>query len=392
MPRRTPLAWMNLKHDLRRLAVAVAGICFAVLLMFMETGFMFALFDSTVKLVDDAEADLVLVSPARYVLPAEKRFPRARLDQARSMAGVAAAYPVYIERSLATLRALPRGVPQPVRVIGTGEASEVFDFESLADTAERLSEPQTAFIDKKSKRAMFGFAIAPLAENQPVEAELSGSRVRIVDTFSLGTDFANDGTLLMSATNLARYFPRRNMGGDPLARVDLGLVRLTRDADRPTVIANLQSMFGDEVLVLTKPEYRRQEIEFWRANTPIGMVFQVGTWMGFVVGVIICYQVLYTDISDHMKEYATLKAIGYSGRYFLGVVVTEAAILSVLGFIPGIVLSWLLYAWLDASTGLLMNLTVGRALFVFFLTLAMCALSGVLALRKLLTADPATLF
>lgn len=392
MSRRTPLAWMNLKYDLRRLAVAVAGICFAVLLMFMETGFMFALFDSTVKLVDDAETDLVLVSPARYVLPAEKRFARARLDQARSVPGVAAAYPVYIERSVATLKAVPRGVPQPVRVIGTGDVTEVFDFENLAGKEELLDEPQTALIDRKSKRAMFGFALEPLEENQTVEAELSGRLVRIVDTFALGTDFANDGTILMSATNLARYFPLRNPGGDPLARVDLGLLRLSEEADPQDVAADLQAILRDEVMVLTKAEYRDKEIEFWRANTPIGMVFQIGTWMGFVVGVIICYQVLYTDITDHMKEYATLKAIGYSGRYFLGVVVTEAAILSVLGFIPGIVLAGLLYTWLDASTGLLMNLTVGRAMLVFFLTLAMCAISGVLALRKLLTADPATLF
>lgn len=391
MPHRTPLAWLNLKHDLRRLAVAVAGICFAVLLMFMETGFMFALFDSTVKLVDDADADLVLVSPARYVLPAEKRFARARLDQARSVPGVEAAYAVYIERSLATLKPLPHGVPQPVRVIGTDQASEAFEFD-IAGGEERLVDPQTAFIDRKSKRRMFGFALAPLAEGEAVEAELSGSRVRIVGTFSLGTDFANDGTLLMSATNLARYFPLRNPAGEPLERVDLGLLSLAEDADRQSVASELRAILSDAVQVLTKDEYRDQEIEFWRANTPIGMVFQVGTWMGFVVGVIICYQVLYTDVSDHLKEYATLKAIGYSGPYFLRVVITEAAILSVLGFIPGIVLSGMLYTWLDASTGLLMNMTVGRALLVFTLTLTMCVLSGVLALRKLLTADPATLF
>lgn len=239
---------------------------------------------------------------------------------------------------------------------------------------------------------MFGFALAPAARHEVVEAELSGKRIRLAGTFSLGTDFANDGTLLMTAANLARYFPRRNPGGDPLARVDLGLVNLEENADPATIVEQLQSMLGEEVLVLTKAAYRRKEVEFWRANTPIGMVFQVGTWMGFIVGVIICYQVLYTDISDHIKEYATLKAIGYSGPYFIRVVFAEAVILSVLGFIPGAALSWLLYTWLDASTGLLMNLTLGRGLVVFLLTLGMCATSGLLALRKLLTADPATLF
>jgi putative ABC transport system permease protein len=395
MAHRTPLAWLNLKHDFRRLAAAVAGVCFAVLLMFMETGFMYALFDSTVKLVDDARADLVLVSPARYVLAAEKRFPLARLNQVRSVPGVEAAYAVYIERSLATLRPLPRGVPQPVRVIGTSAAEEAFQFDDRPEDAPPLAvldRPQSALIDDKSKRAQFGFALDAVADDQPVRAELSGSRIDIIGSFSLGTDFASDGTLLLSAANLANYFPWRNAGGEPLGAVDLGFVKLAPDADGEATVARIRDVMADEVTVLTKAAYRQREVDFWKANTPVGMIFQIGTWMGFVVGVIICYQVLYTDIADHLKEYATLKAMGYRPGYFVRLVLAESVILSVMGFIPGVVLSWILYTWLGVSTGLLMNLTVSRAGIVLALTIAMCIVSGVFALKKLLRADPAALF
>jgi putative ABC transport system permease protein len=240
---------------------------------------------------------------------------------------------------------------------------------------------------------MFAFALSPLKQDEPVEAELSGNRIDIVGTFSLGTDFASDGTLLMSAANLGQYFPWRNtQGGEPLAAVDLGFVKLAADVNPEEALADIRSVLGDEVTVLTKEGYRRREVDFWRANTPVGMIFQIGTWMGFIVGVIICYQVLYTDISDHLKEYATLKAMGYKSGYFVRLVLAESVILSAIGFVPGFLLSWGLYAWLGVSTGLLMNLTLPRAVMVLALTLAMCVVSGLFALRKLLRADPATLF
>jgi putative ABC transport system permease protein len=280
-------------------------------------------------------------------------------------------------------------------VIGTSAAEEAFQFDDRPEDAPPLAvldRPQSALIDDKSKRAQFGFALDAVADDQPVRAELSGSRIDIIGSFSLGTDFASDGTLLLSAANLANYFPWRNAGGEPLGAVDLGFVKLAPDADGEATVARIRDVMADEVTVLTKAAYRQREVDFWKANTPVGMIFQIGTWMGFVVGVIICYQVLYTDIADHLKEYATLKAMGYRPGYFVRLVLAESVILSVMGFIPGVVLSWILYTWLGVSTGLLMNLTVSRAGIVLALTIAMCIVSGVFALKKLLRADPAALF
>jgi putative ABC transport system permease protein len=125
---------------------------------------------------------------------------------------------------------------------------------------------------------------------------------------------------------------------------------------------------------------------------PVGLVFGFGVVIGILVGIIIVYQVLSTDVAEHLKEYATFKAIGYSQRFFLGIVFEEALILAILGFVPGLLVSFLLYIVVAAVTGLPLAMTVARAVFVLVGTLGMCALSGTLATRKLARANPADLF
>jgi putative ABC transport system permease protein len=114
--------------------------------------------------------------------------------------------------------------------------------------------------------------------------------------------------------------------------------------------------------------------------------------MGFVVGVVICYQILSADISDHLSEFATLKAIGYSNSYLTGVVLQEAVFLAVLGFVPGLVISYLLYGLLGQNTGLPLRLNVWRTGLVLVLAVAMCMCSALLAVRKVHQTDPAEVF
>jgi putative ABC transport system permease protein len=143
---------------------------------------------------------------------------------------------------------------------------------------------------------------------------------------------------------------------------------------------------------MTRDQFRTEEIRFWDESTPIGTIFLAGKIIGFIVGMVICYQVIYSDIADHMAEFATLKAMGYTTRYFILLILTEAVLLAVIGFLPGSAVSAGLYSWLSGKTGLLMVMTLSGLLFVFFTTVAMCVASGMLAVRKLLSADPANLF
>ena len=224
------------------------------------------------------------------------------------------------------------------------------------------------------------------------EAVLSRRPIRIVGTFRLGTDFVTDGNLIMSDQNYLRYFPDRRLHPPDLRDVDLGLMKVAPGTNLPALVAALRRSLPGDVAFYTRDELIDKEQRFWMSHTPVGTIFGFGMAMGFVVGVVICYQVLSSDIRAQLPEYATLKAMGYGDRYFIGVVLHEALILSLLGFIPGLVISLLLYAGLVWGTGLLMELSPGRAGLILALTVSMCTLSGCVAIRKLLSADPVELF
>ncbi len=387
---RIPLARKNLTHDYWRLAVAVGGIGFAVMLMFMQMGFRNALFDSTVKVIDELNADLIIVNRSQFALPAPQRFSIQRLVQARECPGVSGAYPLYVEGFLSTLRR-PRQKAYAIRVLAFEVNDPVFRSTAIRQAMPRLKPPNTALIDSHSK-PKYGIPVHDPERLSKQSIELSGRRVQFVGLFEMGADFANDGNVIMSAQNFARYFPYRGRGADPLSIVDLGIVRLTPHADVQEVQQHLENLLPDDVRVFTKQGFRQAEMGFWRTSTPIGYIFGVGLALGFVVGVIICYQIIFTSVSAHMPEFATLKAMGYRDRYFIALVVCESLYLSILGFIPGLLASWGLYTLLARWTGLLMILTLPRASLVYGFTLAMCMTSGCLAMRKVLSADPAELF
>lgn len=391
----TPLAWKNLTHDKPRLAVVIAGIGFAVLLMFMQTGFQNALFDSQVRLVDVLRGDLFLMSPARFALAAEKRFPRGLLTRAQSLSQVKAAAPLYAEFTRSVLKRLAPGrgaKGYPIRTFGVRPSDQLFSNPQLQQSLALLNQSGTALFDVSGNADRYDLRPndgAPLEEQR---VELASQELRLVGPFRLGADFVHDGNLIMTIEDFARYFPTRNPGGAPLDLVDLGVVSLAEGADPLQVAPALQELLGDGVRVLTPQQLRLQEQRYWDRSTPIGAVFLAGKLLGFIVGMVICYQIIHQDISDHLAEFATLKAMGYGDGYFLRFILHEAGLLSVLGFVPGALVSLALYYLLAEQTGLLMRMTPQQAAMVYGLTLAMCAASGVLAVRKLRHADPASLF
>jgi putative ABC transport system permease protein len=248
--------------------------------------------------------------------------------------------------------------------------------------------PDTVLIDSKS-RAELG----PITPG--VVTELSKRTVEVVGNYSLGTDFAaGNGNLVMSDQNFLRYFATPDPKLDPrtLGTVDLGLVKVAPGADADAIASSMRDRLPKDVVVLTKSAFIAQERIYWEKNTNIGFVFSLLTGMGFAVGIILVYQILYTDVADHWAEYATLKAMGYKNVFLLGVVLQEAIILSVLGFIPGFCISVLLFNATANATGLLLQMTVARALMTFALTFLMCLISGAIAVRKVQATDPAEVF
>ncbi|NJN56740.1 MAG: FtsX-like permease family protein [Leptolyngbyaceae cyanobacterium SL_5_9] len=382
----TPLAWLNLTHDRRRLLTSLGGVAFAVLLIFMFNGFKNALYDSQVQLLQLLNADIIIINTQKNNMFVPEPFARRRLYQARAFDGVEDAYPLYI--NTANWKNVKTRTTRPIRVLAFNPQDPVLRIPEVQSQVSKLQAPETVLVDLQSRPEL-----GPITEG--VETELGDRRVRVVGNYSLGTDFASgNGNLIMSDQNYLRYFSQVNPEDEErnLSTADIGLVKVAEGADAERIAATLSENLPKDVKVLTLEGFVQQEFTYWQENTNIGFVFSLLTAMAFIVGIILVYQILYTDVADHWAEYATLKAMGYRNFFLLGVVLQEAAILSILGFIPGFCISVLLYNATADATGLLMQMTVDRAVSTLVATFIMCLISGAIAVRKVQATDPAEVF
>ncbi len=378
------LAWKQLTQERLRFAAAVAGVAFASILMLLQLGFRDALFASCVQFHRALRADLVLVSPESSYLVLMKSFPRSRLYGVRGDPDVASVAAVYT--GLPEWKNPASGMPRAIFAVGFDPATPALDLPGISDGLARLQLPDRVLFDRQA-RPEFGPVAAEISAGRPVSAEVAGRRVDVVGLFRLGTSFGVDGTLVTSDLNFLRLFPRRSPGA-----IDLGLVRLAPGADAHAAARRLARSLPADVLVLTRADYAAREIDYWARSTPVGYVFTLGTIIGFFVGGVIVYQILFTDVSHHLPEYATLKAIGYTNLYLSGVVVAQAIVLAVLGFVPGLIAARSIFRLAAEATRLPMQMSGAIGLRVLGLTLAMCAVAGLLAMRKLSAADPAEIF
>jgi len=366
------------------MAVAVAGIAFADVLMFMQLGFQNALYTSNTRLHQTLQTDLVLIHPQARNLINLSSFPRRRLYQAMNVPGVKSAEPLYVK--IANWKNPETRRETSLMVVGFNPNHPAFALPEVNQNLSAIKLPDTVLFDRASRGDYQG-TIAQIAEGKAVKAEVERRTINVSGLFTVGASFAADGILMTSDQNYLRLFARQNA-----ASVNAGLIQLQPGADPVEVQQVLKAYLPQDVKVLTKQEFIDFEKNYWAKNTAIGFVFNLGVAMGFVVGVIIVYQVLSTDVSDHMGEYATFKAMGYRNVYLLGIVFEEALILSVLGFLPGVGVSFGLYSLTRKATNLPLYMTLIRAVAVLILNVIMCTISGAIATRKLQAADPADMF
>ncbi|QUY41626.1 ABC transporter permease DevC [Acaryochloris marina] len=379
-----PLAWLQLAREKVRLCVALAGIGFAVILMMMQLGFQEALFTAAVNFHVNLKTDIVLINPQTTTLFAIKNFSRRRLYQAAGIDGVESVTPLYLDFGF--WRNPETRKTRQILVIGFDPSQAVFSLPGVDEYLDQIKLSDVVLFDENS-RPEYGPIAEQFKAGKTVFTEVSGRKVTVGGLFQLGASFSADGNLITSDVNLLRLFPGRTLG-----LIDIGLINVKPGVDASSVMSTLKKTLPDDVLVLSKQGFVRFEREYWETSTTIGFIFTLGTLMGFIVGMVIVYQILYTDVSDHLAEYATLKAMGYKSRFLYSVVLQEAFILAVLGFIPGFALCLGLYKLVRDGTSLPMFMTIDRVTTVFVLTLIMCVISGGIAMRRVQAADPADIF
>lgn len=408
----TPLAWKNLKHNWVRTAVGMAGVGFAAMLIFMQMGFKGAIERTATQIYDAIEFDLMLRSPAYLHLTEPRSFPSHRLLQAKAVPGVQSARPFHIgltewqtppKQTATASAALAAETTEDVVGVGRGililgvdpqDAAFVPERDDLRQAARLLTSPRFVLVDTRSK-AEYGpqNGVEFSQGDMGVQTGLGPHRVEIVGLFELGSGMVCNGACM---TNVEGYYDASPL--ETRGEVNLGLIKLADPTQADQVAKLLREALGisgdeiSDVEVLTRAEVTAQERERWMVETPFGAIFRLGVIVAVFVGVAIVYQVLSNDIANMMAEYATLKAIGYSNDYLSAVVMKQSVLLALVSFVPSLAVAWVLYRLLGDSAGIPMVLTPQIMGWVLLLTVVMCLASGVAALRKLFTADPASLF
>jgi putative ABC transport system permease protein len=455
-----PLAWLQLTYEKSRLLVAIAGITFAVVLMFLQLGFRDALFNSAIRLQSNLVGDLVIISPQSTNLVGMRNFSQRRLYQALGMKEVASVNPLYIGIGAWKIKEDPAGQTRNILVLGANPDANVFKMPGAIANIDRVKTEDVILFDRAS-RAEFGpivdecgtlalktsFSDDAFTCKNLVNREVANRKLRVGGLFELGASFAADGAAITSDTNFLRIFDNRRSG-----LINVGLINLRPDISPFEAMRNfilsqpsntvilpreklppdgkrIRNLYQDHIsadgkiaheedknkVVISKSDLTTDDLKktqdaaiddtrimtiqgyidfekgYWQKSTAIGFIFTLGTVMGFIVGIVIVYQILYTDVSDHIAEYATLKAMGYGNLFLAQIVIQEAFVLSILGFIPGLGISFGLYN-LTKNATLLPLYIWDKAIPVMILTMFMCVISGAISLRKVQSADPAEIF
>jgi putative ABC transport system permease protein len=391
------LARLNLQHQRIRTLISLAGVAFAALLIFTQLGFLGAVDRTATLLFDHLDFDLLLTSGEYLDLNTPQAFPRLRLYQACSVSGVESVRPFLVSLGLwrgPSSRPSPHvdprrwnililGVrPEDLHVVFRNAGRGIFhNREELTAFETALVRPNAVLIDRRSWPD-YG---SPKDLRPGAVVELNEQKLVLAGNFELGTGFGYNGLLLTSEATIGR------VGGVTPDQVTFGLVKLRPGAD-PRQVKNRLNEILPDARAYTRRDIDVKEAKYWIQQTAVGRFFTLGVLVALVVGVIFVYQMMAADIHNHLSEYATIKAIGYQNGYLFRVILWQAGLLALIGFFPGLLASLGIYEFTRQSARIPIGMTANRAVFVLLLTVIMCLCSGLLAIRKLRSADPADLF
>lgn len=389
MFQKLPTALLQLRYQKVRLMVALLGVVFSVVIVFMQYGIRDALYDSSVRLYRGLQGDCFLISPRSTALVAMGTFPERRLSQALAFEEVELVSPIYLEQGQ-WKNPLTKKYWRNIFVYGFDLRHQIFDFPGVRENKAKLKLPDVVLFDRES-RSEFGPIVAEFEQQGRVTTEIesrgSNRQIQVVGLFTLGTSFGSDGNLITSHLNFLRIFSSR-----PKGFINIGLIKLEPGTNVDNFKHQLEQYLSKDVRVFSKQELIDFEKNYWQSSTAIGFIFSLGVSLGIMVGVVVVYQILYTNVSEHLAEYATLKAMGYRHSYLLSLIFQQAFFIAVLGYIPGFLLTIIAYEFAKDMTLLPFAMTFNRALLVLFGTIFMCLISGASAVRKLRAADPADIF
>jgi putative ABC transport system permease protein len=378
------LAWLKLTKNKTALLVSLSGVAFICIAIFFHLGFKDALYDSATALNDSLNCQLVLINPLYQNVIDTKAIPRARLYECRGINGVEGVS--YLNVFTAIWKNPQNGQKRQISVIGCDPNTRPLKLAIDENRWTKLKLLNNVLYDEYS-RELFGPVVEQISHHESVTAEVNNHQIAVAGLFAMYPSFALDGAILTSNATFSLLSP--NYSPD---QISIGLVNVRKDVDPERMRELLQKRFGKDILVVTRAEFADLEKKYWEVTTPIGFQYGLGLMVIIVVGMVIVYQILFTDINHHLPQYATLKAIGFTQGFLTKLVIKEALLLGLLGFVPAFLLSYALFFYSCQITKLPVSMNETRCLVVLVVDLVMCIASAVIATRKLNDADPAEIF
>lgn len=407
------IARKNLFEDIPRFLVAQAGIMFAVSLVTIQTGILNGFTRSTTTMIDNSEADIWVSAEEMVYLELTLPLPAGTVNQALAVDGVEGAEALIIRG--VTWRS-SNGEIAPVRLLGSDPNGRLFrPGEMVEGEWSALQAPYTFVLDQSNlgslnltqlgDRATMSSLPATLvgltrntqfiASSAYLFTSLESANAYVTSGLTSTTNCSFEAGGLVCTNNFARVDPSQSVPRpNPLTASDSITYVLVEAAPGEDLNALKQRLMEamPGTIANTKAELAEITRNYWISRTGIGFVLGLGAVVGVIVGMVIVSQILYSSVSDHMREFGTLKAMGASDWVIYRVIVEQSLWMAVLGYIPSVALCLGLGAWTFATQGIMILVTPASAIGTFGITVLMCVGSALFAIQKVTRVDPAIVF
>lgn len=378
------LGWSQLSFGKSKMMVAVFGVCAISALILSVLSLKDAVVDSTLQIPKSLKSDVIILSARTQSILRPAPFSRRLLDRVRGIEGVAATTFVTIENG----QWINPDTHQehPIRVLGLELEFDVIDLPGIDPQEPRLHMKDQLIFDASS-RPKFGNVATTFRAEKNFTTELNGRRIEVCGLTYSGVSIAADGNVFTTHANFQRLFP--HVGN---SRCHIGVLKLHSPLSATDIAAQVQTLLGKEVHVMTRAQMVAAERSFMILNDPVDDIMGMIAAISFFVGMIIVYQILYTDVVNHLPQFATLKAMGFSSFFLLRIILSEGLILSILGFWPGLLLAFGLAHLSEQATLLPVSISNGNIIFVFATAMLMCTFAALMSIRKITAIEPASVF
>ncbi|MEO1123218.1 MAG: ABC transporter permease DevC [Cyanobacteria bacterium J06635_15] len=390
MLRTLAIAWAQLMHQKLQTTVTILGIAFTTALLFMQIGFRIGLLESSTQLPASFQSDVVIISNSSISFLVAVPFSERRLAQVLAFEEVEAITPIYVTMTSVKRLDEQSQFMASIQVIGFPLTENVVELPGLGENLKKLKGDDLFLLDGRSRSELANL-INEVKNNGRVSTEIMTAgferkKIDVVGLFEMGASAFYNGNLITSESNFLKTF------GLGQGEIVAGLVHVRPGVDIPNLVSRIQEYLPEDMKVMSKKDLIKEDKTYIESSSPMGIVFLFSMIFSIIIGVVILYQVLYQNISRFTKEYATLKAIGYSQRFLVEIVLEQVFVFAVLGYIPGLIVSYFVYDALSEVTKMKFLLSFNIAFFVFFLVCLICGVSGIIATNKLKDANPVDIF